>query len=352
MTAVNIYSIGRSGMMATKAALSTTSHNIANVNTEGYSRQEVEQASGVTIPSGKVTFGTGAMLKSVKRVNDEFLEKRIHQEAKHFGMTEEKDAYLQQTEQIFNESNSDGLNRLSTRFFNEFRQLSTDPQNEAIRSSVRESSRQLVADINRMDRSLKEVQGNIDARVEGYVREVNSLSKEVRDLNMLVEKSQLDGGTAPDLQDKRDLALKRLGNLVDISVSQDNHGRFTVTMSGQVALVAGDQVQSLQVVRSPANPETGKGEGKLDIQVVEPTPNTLTNKIKGGRLAGLIEVRDQDVEKAQKAIDEIAYALTKHINEIHAQGFGSDGGTGRAFFKDLAGTERAASLMDLSDDVK
>lgn len=352
MSGVSIFNIGRSGMMATKGALNATSHNIANANTEGYSRQTVEQTAGPQIPTGNVTFGTGAMLKSVQRVNDEYLEKRIQQEAKHFGMTEEKGAYLQQTEQIFNESNSDGLNRLATRFFNEFRQLSTDPQNEAIRASVRESSRQLTADVNRMDRSLKEVQSNIDSRIEGYVREVNSLSKEVRDLNLLIQKTENQGSSAPDLQDKRDLALKRLGSMADISVGKDNNGRVTVTLAGQTAIVAGEQVTELQVIRTPADPLTGKAEGKLDITVAEPVPYSLTGKLKNGRLGGLLEVRDQDIQKAQNSIDKIAFSIAQNVNQIHAQGYGADGGTGRAFFKPLTQELHAASLLDLSDDVK
>lgn len=352
MASVNMFNIGRSGLMATKSALNTMSHNIANVNTEGYSRQTVEQTAAPTAYSGRLNMGAGAMLKSVKRVNDEYLEKRIHTEAKNFGMAEERDNYIRQTEQIFNESNGEGLNRLATRFFNEFRQLSTDPMNEGIRASVRESSRQLVADVNRMDKSLQDVQVNIDARIEGYVREINSLSKEIRDLNMLINNAELGGQDAPDLQDKRDLAMKRLGELVDISSAKDNNGRVTITMSGHVALVAGDQVTELLVARSPADPKTGKGEGRLDIIVQEPRPTNITEKLHTGRLGGLLGVRDHDIEKAKDAVNEMAFTLAKNVNLIHAQGFGTDGGTGRNFFKNIDSPERAASLLDLSDDIK
>jgi flagellar hook-associated protein 1 len=349
---VSLFNIGRSGMMATKGALNATSHNIANVNTEGYSRQLVEQTAGAIVPGGRVTYGTGAMLKSIKRVNDEYLEKRIQQETKNFGNLEEKDAYLRQTEQIFNESNNDGLNRLSTKLFNDFRQLSGDPQNEAIRSSVRESSNQLIGDFKRMDRSLKDVQANIDARIEGYVRDINALSAEVRDLNVAIQKEEITGASAPDLHDKRDLAMKRLGAMADISVGQDNNGRYTVTLAGQVSLVAGDQTTKLEIFRSPPDPVTGKAEGRLDIAVNEPVPYMLTGKLKTGRLGGLLEVRDQDVGRAQKAIDELAFAISKSVNEVHSQGYGTDGGTGRNFFRSLGGPEGAASLMDLSEDVK
>ncbi|MGZ3718921.1 MAG: flagellar hook-associated protein FlgK, partial [Bdellovibrionota bacterium] len=196
MSSVNLFNIGKSGLMVTKQAMTTTGHNIANVNTEGYSRQDVETTAAPVIPAGRLTFGNGAWAKKVTRVSDEYLEKRIQKENKNFASAEEKDLYLHQTEQIFNESNNDGLNRLATRFFDEFRKLSADPANTAIRASVRESSNQLTGEVRRMDHELKEVAKNIDDRVEGYVRELNSLSKEVRDLNIDIDKAELGGGEA------------------------------------------------------------------------------------------------------------------------------------------------------------
>ena len=127
------------------ADLSATQHkvvasNIANVNTEGFSRQEVDITQAPTIPGGRLTFGNGAWAAKVNRVSDQYLEKRIQNEHKNFAGAEEKDLYLHQAEQIFNESNNDGVNRLATRFFNEFRKLSTDPASTAIRATVREAS--------------------------------------------------------------------------------------------------------------------------------------------------------------------------------------------------------------------
>lgn len=337
--------------MVTKQSLATTGHNIANVNTEGFSRQNVEQTAGVAIPNGRLTFGTGAWAKKVTRVSDEYLERRIQGETKNFAHVEEKDNYLQQTEQIFNESNNDGLNRLATKLFNEFRQLSAEPANTAVRASVRESSIQLTADFRRMDNELREVAKNIDNRIEGYVRELNSLAKEVRDLNLAIEKAELDGGAAPDLHDKRDLALKRLGAMADISTSSDNNGRITITLAGHVPIVTGEVQQDLEVMRTPSDEKTGKKEDRLDIFVREPVPTKITTLLKTGRLGGLLEVRDKDIVAAQNKIDSVAYLIGKEINNIHRQGYGLDGGTNRDFFTEPTTKEGAASRMRLSKDV-
>ena len=351
MSTVNILNTGKSGLMVTKQSLATTGHNIANVNTEGFSRQSVEQTPGVALKDGRVTIGTGVWAQKVSRASDEYLERRIQNENKNFSNIEEKDTYLQQTEQIFNEANNDGLNRIATRFFNEFRKLSTDPTNTAIRSAVRESSDQLVGDLKRMDSELKSVTRNIDTRIEGYVRELNSLAVEVRDLNLHIEKAEMDGSPASDLQDRRDLALKKLGAMADISTHQDKSGRITVTLAGQVAIVAGELVNKLEVASSPADPETGKKEGRLDIMVNDPIATKLTDKLKTGRLGGLLEIRDKDIVAAQDKINKIAYLTANEVNNIHRQGYGLDGGTGRDFFEQPVDLDHAAEGLKLSKNI-
>lgn len=343
--------------MTSKQAMTTTGHNIANVNTEGFSRQEVAVTQAPTIPGGRLTFGNGAWANSVNRVSDQYLEKRIQSEQKNFAGAEEKDLYLHQTEQIFNESNNDGVNRLATRFFNEFRKLSTDPASTAIRASVREASDSLCSEVRRMDHELKGVAKNIDDRIEGYVREVNAAAKEIRDLNMDIEKAELGGGSAPDLHDKRDLALKKLGAIADISTSRDNNGRVTVTMAGHVPIVSGENITEIEVMTTPADPKNGKKEDRLDIflkgAVAEEgnLPPKLTHLFKTGRLGALLEVRDKDVSGAQDKIDKVAFLIAKEVNNLHRTGFGLDGGNGRDFFAEPVKEEGAAQNFKIGREV-
>ena len=354
MPTVNMFNIGKSGLMTSKQAMTTAGHNIANVNTEGFSRQEVDIKQAPTIPNARLTFGNGAWAAKVSRVSDQYLERRIQGEHKNFANAEEKDLYLHQAESIFNESNNDGINRLATRFFNEFRKLSTDPASTAIRASVREASKSLCDEVRRMDLELKSVSKNIDDRLEGYVREVNALAREIRDLNMDIEKCELGGGSAPDLQDKRDLALKKLGAMADISTSKDNNGRVTVTMAGHVAVVSGENVTELQVMNTPADEKTGKKEDRLDIFLKDAQfeegkmPPKLTHLFKSGRIGGLLEVRDQDVSTAQDKIDKVAYLIGKEVNNVHRQGFGLDGANGRDFFLEPVKEQGAAQNFQLS----
>jgi len=347
---VNMFNIGKSGLLVSKQAMSVTSHNIANVNSEGFSRQEVQ---GTSMPplrgSDTIAFGNGARAKAVSRVTDEFLTKRIMHEAKNLGNAEEKETYLLQTEQVFNESHNDGVNRLATRLFNEFRSLSSDPANTAIRASVREASAQLAGEVRRVDGDLRTVVRNIDARIEGYVREVNALAREVRDLNLSIGRAELGGSDSPDLRDKLDLTLKRLGALVDISTSKDQNGRVSVTLGGAIPIVAGENVSELATMRTPPDPVTGKREDRLDIFIKNDKPDGVPEKvtriIKHGRIGGLLEVRDSDIGSAQDTVNRVAHAITTEMNRIHRMGYGLDGMTGRDFFVLASSPAHAAEEM-------
>jgi flagellar hook-associated protein 1 FlgK len=349
---VRMFDVGNSGLQAAKNALSTVGHNIANVNTEGYSRQRVEQTAGPPIPITKGNSGSGVRTLGITRTNDEYLSRRIEQEAKNFGAAEERDVYLSQTEQIFNEANTEGLNRLTTNFFNEFRKLSVEPENMAIRAAVRESSSRLVYDMKRMDAELKEVQKNIDYRLTGYVSEFNALVKEVCDLNALIDKTRLgDQSPSPDLLDKRDVAMKRLGGLADISVAKDEKNRVTITLAGKVAVVAGGDYINLETQRTPENKEIHKSAGSLSVVANDPLPVDLTPYLKGGRIGSLIEVRDKDIGSCHDQLNDVAYSLAKSVNAVHEQGFGMDGISGRKFFDDIKDFDSAAEMIKIADPI-
>ncbi|MCM2322872.1 MAG: flagellar basal body protein, partial [Oligoflexia bacterium] len=151
MAIPSVLRTGVSGMMAAKTAVATTGHNIANANTEGYARQRVGMEATPSSPSiGKGVVGTGVQINRIDRINDEYIEKQIRNGARDLSHFEEKDLILKQTEDIFNEMNGEGLNRLVSRFFNEFRKLANEPENEAVRQSVREATQAMVNDFHRL----------------------------------------------------------------------------------------------------------------------------------------------------------------------------------------------------------
>lgn len=347
----NIMQTGRSGMVAAKVAISTAGHNITNANAEGYSRQRVEtEASNPLNGIGKSVVGAGTKLTQITRVNDEYIEKQLRGAGRELAFLEEKGSVLKQVEDIFNEMNGEGINRLMSRFFNEFRKLANDPDNEAVRQSVREATVSLVNDFHRLRKEVGEVQRHIDSRIEGFCREVNAGAEEVRNLNIKIKEMSLSGASPNDLLDKRDLALKRLGALVDLSMHKDKEGNYFVDVRGVGPLVSGPVTETLFVETSPAD-DKGKPEGAFDIKTTASASANITHLIKGGRLGALVEARDQLMSGVGGRLDELAFNLSHAVNQIHSQGTTRDGRTGVQYFKSLETVHRAAEFFDLSDPV-
>lgn len=353
MSVPNIMNTGHSGMMAAKAAIATTGHNIANANTEGYSRQRVHTET--TDPrSGQVghhTVGTGTAISRVGRVNDEYLEKQIRNSQRDFSNFEEKDLAFRQIEDIFNEMNGDGLNRLVSRFFNEFRKLANEPENPAIRQVVKESSQAMVNDFHRIRKDVDEVRRHLDSRVEGYVREVNSTLGEIADINQRIQQLGTTKNSPNDLLDKRDLALKKLGTYFDISTHMDEKGSLTVDLKGVGPVVSGGLIQRLSTERTPAD-EFGKIEQAVDVRIEGVSTSAITHQIKNGKLGALIEARDKVLVGVVDRLDDIAYTMTESVNVAHNQGVTPTGARNVNFFEPVFDRAHAAERISLSEDVK
>ena len=340
-------------MVAAKTAIATAGHNIANSKTEGFSRQRVETAAADphAVLGNHALIGTGTYVQRIGRVNDEFLEKQIRNGQRDLSHLEEKDMVLRQTEDIFNEMNGDGLNRLMSRFFNEFRKLSNEPENEAVRQSVREASAAMVNDFHRLRREVESVREHIDARLEGHVKEINAAADELKGLNMKIRQFTMGGTPTNDLEDKRDVVLKKLSTYMDLQSHQDNEGNYVVDIKGVGPLVVGPNAEKFEVHRSPADAE-GKSENALDLGTTASVNNIVTHRIKGGTIGALLEARDQILSTVLERVDDLAYSVSNAVNEIHEQGFTRHGAQNVQFFKPQGVKQRAAEFIDLSDAVR
>lgn len=352
MAIPNIMQTGRSGMMASKAGIATTGHNISNASTEGYSRQRVQTET--TEPRGgqfgKNMIGTGTRISRVERSNDQYVEKQIRLAQRDLSHSEEKDLALKQIEDIFNELGGDGLNRMVSRFFNEFRRLSDEPENPAVRQSVREASKAMVNDFHRLRKEVDEVRRHLDARIEGSALEANSLLSEIANLNRGIRESEVAGTAPNDLLDKRDVALKRLNSFMDIATHKDNHGNINVDLRNVGPLITGDTPEKFFLERSPAD-DQGKPEQAFDLKTTGSAHAVITHQLQGGKLGALFEVRDKVLSTVLSRLDELAYGLTNAVNRVHETGVTPTGATEVSFFKSLYDRDRAAEFISLSDDV-
>lgn len=351
MSSVNLFNTGKSALFANRAALSTTGHNIANVNTEGYSRQRVEQTTQNPTQLGNMVFGTGVKLRGVFRVNDDYLTKQISQEMKLKGQYEETNLGLAQAENIFNELSNEGLNRIVARFFNEFRKLGNEPESEALRETVKAATDQLVGDFHRIHRSIGEIQKNLDTRIDANVRELNKCVEKIADLNYQIKKTEVSGSNANDFLDARDLEIKRLSTIADIQVSFNEKNELTVALANAGPLISGKLYNKLYVQTAKGDVESGRSDGSLLVYMEGRSPPEITHTLKRGKLGGLLETRDEFLGKTLNKMNELAYSMTTKINEIHREGYALNGSTGIDFFKPLESSKNAAEQMSLSYEV-
>ncbi len=341
-------------MNASKAGIATSGHNITNANTEGFSRERVTQtadASEQKAAQGGPYIGRGAKLSKIERINDSYVEKHLREGTRDLAHYEEKKMVFGQIEDVFNEMNGDGLNRLVSRFFNEFRKLSNEPNSHAIRESVREASKAIVNDFQRIRKELVELQKHVDSRIEGGMKELNQLSEEMGELNLKIHRSEIQGHSPNDLLDRRDVVAKKMMTYFDLSTHKDEFGMMTLDVKGVGPLVTGPRSEQYFIGRTPANAESGKPENSLSIMRSPYSHDDISNQFKGGKLGALIEARDKSIGSIMDRLDQMAHAVSTAVNEIHQQGFTATGRQGVAFFKPINQVERAAEMISLSDDL-
>jgi flagellar hook-associated protein 1 FlgK len=354
MGLLNVMHAGKSGMTTAKAGIATSGHNISNASTEGYSRQRAvseAQVSQQMAGQGGPYVGQGSKLSRIERINDSYLEKQLREGTRDLSYNEEKQVFLNQIEDVFNEMNGDGLNRLVARFFNDFRKLSSEPNSEAIRQAVRESSQAMVNDFRRLRTEVVQIRNHIDNRVEGNMREITTLSQELANLNHRIHVAATQEHEANDLHDRRDQILKKMSTFVDLSVGKDSQGMYNVDVRGVGPIVTGTNFQSYHVGRAPAQPEMGSVENSLQISKSSYSDQYITDKFKNGKIGALVETRDKSVSMVLDRLDELAYSITSAVNEIHEKGFTADGKTGISFFQKLNGKNGAAEALALSQDI-
>jgi flagellar hook-associated protein 1 FlgK len=361
---LTVFQTGKSGMNTAKSGIATAGHNISNAGTEGFSRQRVQQEAAVTkqmAGQGGPYVGEGTKLSRVERINDTYLERQLREGVRDSSYHEEKQLFLNQVEDVFNEMNGDGLNRLVARFFNDFRKLSNEPNSEAVRQAVRESSQAMVSDFRRIRSEVEQIRSHIDSRLDGNMKELNSLANQVAELNVKIHTAELQEHEANDLRDRRDLLVKRMNGMADISIHDDDMGMVNIDVRGVGPLVTGPNVEKYHWGRAPEvhdnapnrlpAGETVSPENSLQIKRSEFADQYVTNQFRGGKIGGLVELRDRSVSQVLDRLDQLAYSVANSVNELHQKGFTADGRTNISFFKAPDTVTGAAQKFALSDEI-
>ncbi len=343
-------SIAKSGLFAAQKALNTIGHNIANANTPGYTRQRVEQVatSPLSSPGGRGMIGTGVDANRVTQIRNEFLDIKLRTENTVYGQWEYRYSSLSEVEAVMNEVGDGKIGAVMDDFFSSLSELKKDPSLPTARAVVKERAIAMSTTISQMHSQLEKMLKDTDSSMEATVQQINTYAKDIAKLNEQIYSAEMDGSSANDLRDNRNLLLDELSKLVNVEINEVSQGseaagkKMQILVNGQ-PLVSHNRVDLITFQDPKPQHKYGEDLGlKYDVRVLKFESGTIinTNALKG-TLKAQLDMRDnmgdadgpKGIPYYMKKLDEFVSTFTEEVNRIHMQGFGLDAdSTGKLFF--------------------
>ncbi len=327
----SMFYTGLSGLNAAQAALVTTGHNTANVNTPGYSRQTAQLGSsgGVNTPNVGF-FGTGAKVADVTRSYDKYLTSQLNQaQSTNQALT----SYSTQISQIDNllANQTAGLAPQMQAMFTSVQAVANTPADTAARQQLISSSQSLSTQFRSMDQYLTDLNTSVNDQVAGSVQQINTYAEQIASLNRQVAMfGNAAGNQAPnDLLDQRDQLVNDLSKIVGTRLVVQDGGQYNVFIGNGQTLVLGTKATELAAVKSASDPT------RTTIATVNAAGKTVEvqeNVISGGLLGGLMQFRTETLSAAQNSLGRIAISLSETFNTQQKAGFDLNGVAGENFF--------------------
>jgi flagellar hook-associated protein 1 len=327
--------IALGAMEADRGAVEITGNNIANVNTTGYSREQVNLHENAPVEIGNILFGTGVTLGQTTSVRDALLEQRLDQENQSASQLNSFLGAMNQVQSLFKETAGSGLQSPLSAFFNSLTQLSTDPSNASYRQGVLTAGQNLASAFQQDSSNLKSLQGNTDLSVVQSVDQINQLTQQIAGLNVQVSGLESIGQDPGAFLDQRTQLVRQLSGLIDISETSAGNGSLTIATTSGAVLVDGSQSFGLTTQVNPNTTYHDVFSNGVDI----------TSNITGGSLGGAIQARDQAIPSVLNQLDTLAYNLETSFNTQSRAGFDANGIAGVNFFTQPASPASAASSI-------
>jgi flagellar hook-associated protein 1 FlgK len=323
--------IAVSGLMAFQRSIETTSHNIANVNTEGYSRQRVELDTRAPHYTGGGYVGSGVNITNIARSYDQFVNGQLRSSTAAFGEVDSFKNFASQVDNLLGDP-STGMEPAIEGFFKAANDVANDPSSITARSVMIDEANGLSHRFSMVNGRMEELRDQVNSDVKSTVKTINSYTKAIADLNKDISSAlgRANGEQQPnDLMDKRDLILTKLSELVDITVLPQVSGMTSVVMKNGQPLVMDAQEYKLGTQGNEFDPT----KLEITLEPVSGPPQIITQQLSGGKLTGTIRFRDEILDPAQQKLGAIAAAIAMELNEVHKDGYDLDGNLGDPLFK-------------------
>ncbi|MAE16360.1 MAG: flagellar hook-associated protein FlgK [Deltaproteobacteria bacterium] len=307
--------LGSRAMSASQRTVTTAGHNIANQNTEGFSRQQQSTQTAFPQPNG---IGNGSEPSPTTRVFDRFVQRKIVQETPRSGVFTTREEFFSKLEIVFSEMSDSGLHRAMNDFWNSWSQLANQPESDVVRTRVRNQGDTLATRFRDTHAQLQSLRKEADARIQGAVNQINNLAQQIKELNRQIYSYEISGHHANDARDARELAVEKLSKLVDVNMIENSNGRTSVIIGRDWTLVEGNQVFELDATLRGGE----AGMVSIDGIATHDHRRDLIRTFRGGEMTELIQMRDETIVGYMDQLDELAFGVAAKVNQPHSTGTG------------------------------
>lgn len=322
-----------SGLHLNQRALDVTAQNVANVNTDGYSRKTVNQEAVVIVGQG-----AGVQISSITRTVNEFMLKDLRVQVSAMAEFDEQNEFYGRMQDLFGSPGSDSsvgvaIADLETRM----QALSVSPENYSLMTEITSRAELIALQFNQISEEIESLRLEADTNIGNAVTSVNTQLDRIQELNLRIAENIALGRGASELQDQRDIALNSVASMIDINYFERSNGEVVIfTDSGRPLLDRTAQPLSHSPASSFAPPITWASGA---VSTIDLGGNDITAEIDSGAIAGWIEMRDTILPDLHSQFEELAQSFTHEINAIHNDGVGFPGRAQMTGTREIAATD-------------
>lgn len=321
MSIFGLMNIAQTSLYTQQKAMDVTGNNIANVNTPGYTRQRLNLVESQPTISGNHLLGTGVTSeKGIQRFYDQFLSGQLNTQNEELGRWESQQDALQKIELMFDEVSGFGLSNAMSQYWNAWQDVTNHPAGVVERTSLVSAGQYMADTFNHISESLSSLREEIDLHVDSIVDDINTMARQIADLNQKISLQEVDGHNANTLRDERDQLVFELSKTIDIQSFEDGDGNISVSVGSGRPLVEGTATWTLL---------TADNGGVQNVLWQDSSGGTvdITNQITSGELKGWIESRDVMLADYANRLDSLANTIITEVNALHSTGTTLDGVT-------------------------
>ncbi|WP_410499213.1 flagellar hook-associated protein FlgK [Chitinibacter sp. S2-10] len=336
--AASVYNIGVSGLNAANLGLSTTGHNISNVNTEGFTRQRLIQSAPYPQLFGSGFSGIGVKVDTITRIYDRFLTRSVEVAQTQASYQETRLSHLSEINNIVADPDA-GVSPALQDFFSSVQNMGTNPSNPPARQAMLSSAQTMVNRFQTFSHRLEEQRNTLNGEITDTVGSINSYADQIVELNQKIVIAEGSGQPPNDLYDQRDLLVKDLNKLVRATTIALSDGSINVFIGNGQGLVVGTSTSKMIASPSPGDAQritVGLEQDGATVFMPE-------HLFAGGKLGALLEYRTDSLDVAQNSLERMALGFVESFNQQHKAGVDLNGNFGKNLF-DI----KRSSIVDLN----